>query len=90
VEAMTCDRERIGFNSFRSQQFQSNAMNLDNPIIVIVAGAIVLSIVVGGLFSYFSPESKAERRRRKSNAPIVNKSHRPTVKLSTRTKRSKD
>ena len=65
-------------------------MNLDNPIIVIVAGAIVLSIVVGGLFSYFSPESKAERRRRKSNAPIVSKSHRPTVKLSSRTKRSKD
>jgi hypothetical protein len=65
-------------------------MNLDNPILVIVAAAIVFSIAVGGLFSYFSPEAKAERRRRRSNAPIINKSHRPTVKLSARTKRSKD
>ena len=65
-------------------------MNLDNPIIVIVAGAIVFSVAVGGLFSYFSPEAIAERRRRKSNSPIVSKSHRPSVKLSARTKRSKD
>jgi hypothetical protein len=87
---MTCKCNRIRFNSSRGAPISNNAMNLDNPIIVIVAGAIVLSIVVGGLFSYFSPESKAERRRRKSNAPIVSKSHRPTVKLSSRTKRSKD
>ena len=65
-------------------------MDFENPIIVIAAGAIVLSIAIGGLFSYFSPESKAERRRRRSNAPIVSKSHRPTVKLSSRTKQSKD
>jgi hypothetical protein len=67
-----------------------DVMNFDNPIIVIVPAAIVLSIVIGGLFSYFSPESKAERRRRRSNSPVVSKSHRPTVKLSSRTKRSKD
>ncbi len=65
-------------------------MNLDHPILLIVSGAIALSILIGGLFSHFSSDAKAERRRRKSNAPIVSKSHRPTVKLSSRTKRSKD
>ena len=44
-------------------------------------------LIVGAIASYFSPEAKAGRRRRKSNAPIVNKSGRPTVKLSARAKK---
>lgn len=65
-------------------------MNFENPILLIVAAAIALSLIAGGVFSYFSPESKAGRRRRKSNAPIINKSHRPSVKLSSHTKVTKE
>jgi hypothetical protein len=62
-------------------------MNSDISILWIIAAAIVLTMVVGALTSYFSPEAKADRRRRKSNAPVVNTSRRPTVKLSARTEK---
>jgi hypothetical protein len=62
-------------------------MDLEISIVWIVVGAIVLAVVGGALASYFSPQARADRRRRKSNARIVNKSNRPTVKFSVRTKK---
>jgi hypothetical protein len=62
-------------------------MNSDMSIIWIIAAAIILTMVVGALTSYFSPEAKADRRRRKNNAPVVNTARRPAVKLSVRTEK---
>ena len=62
-------------------------MNSEISIVWVIAGAIVLATVGGVLASHFSPQAKAERRLRKSNAPIINKSNRPTVKFSVRTKK---
>jgi len=63
-------------------------MNSEISLLWVIGAAVVLTIIVGAIASYFSPEAKAGRRRRKSNAPIVNKSGRPTVKLSARTKKN--
>jgi hypothetical protein len=62
-------------------------MNSETSIIWVVVGAVVLAIAGGALASYFSPDARAERRRRKSNARLVNKANRPTVKFSVRTKK---
>lgn len=63
------------------------AMDFEFSIVWILAGAIALAIVGGALAAYFSPNARAERRRRKNNGRIVNKSNRPTVKFSVRTKK---
>jgi len=63
------------------------AMNSEISIGWFIAGAIALAVIGGGMASYFAPQARADRRRRKSNAPIVNKSNRPTVKFSVRTKK---
>ena len=62
-------------------------MDFEFSIVWILVGAIVLAVAGGALASYFSPHARAERRRRKSNSRIVNKSNRPTVKFSVRTKK---
>ena len=62
-------------------------MNSDISIIGVVVAALVLTLAVGALTSYFSPEAKAERRRRKNNGPVINTSRRPAVKLSARTEK---
>ncbi|HWN96531.1 MAG TPA: hypothetical protein VNT99_15990 [Methylomirabilota bacterium] len=64
-------------------------MDFQNPIVWNVIGLIVLGIVVAIIAPRFSAEARLERRRRKSNARIVSKSQRPTVKFSVRTKRKK-
>ena len=64
-------------------------MSLENLITLTGAGAIV---VAGGYWiakHYFSDEARWERRRRRSNAPIANKSNRPSIKLSARTKKNR-
>ena len=63
------------------------AMDVEFSIVWILVGAIALAIAGGALAAYFSPNARAERRRRKNNARIVNKSNRPTVKFSVRTKK---
>ena len=62
-------------------------MDFEFSIVWILAGAVMVAIGGGALASYFSPHARAERRRRKNNARIVNKSNRPTVKFSVRTKK---
>jgi hypothetical protein len=63
------------------------AMDFELSIVWILVGAIGLAIGGGALAAYFSPNARAERRRRKNNGRIVNKSNRPTVKFSVRTKK---
>ena len=62
-------------------------MDFELSLLWILIGAAALAIAGGALASYFSPESRAERRRRRSNARIVNKANRPTVRFSVRTKK---
>ena len=62
-------------------------MDLEISIVWILVGAIGLAIAGGALATYFSPNARAERRRRKNNGRIVSKSDRPTVKFSVRTKK---
>lgn len=65
------------------------AMDFENPIVWIVIGLIALGIIVAMVAPRFSPQARLDRRRRKSNARIVSKSDRPTVKFSVRTKGKK-
>ena len=64
-------------------------MNSDSPILWIVLGAILGAAIIVWVVRYCSPEARLERRRRKSNARIVSKGKRPTVKFSVRTPKSK-
>ena len=64
-------------------------MDFQNPIVWIVLGLVVLLGIGVFVASYFSPEARLERRRRKSNARIVSKTNRPTVKFSVRTGKPK-
>lgn len=63
-------------------------MNFENPIALIL-GAFFLCVVGLMVASNFSAEAKLERRRRKSNARIVRKSGRETVKFSVKTGKSR-
>jgi hypothetical protein len=64
-------------------------MNFESPIVWVILGGIVVAIVVGLLASHFSSEAKMERRRRKSNSPVVSKERRPMIKFSVHTKKPK-
>ena len=61
-------------------------MDFENPIVWIGGGVVALTVIVLFVAPRFSTEARLERRRRKSNARIVSKSDRPTVKFSVRTK----
>jgi predicted ABC-type sugar transport system permease subunit len=61
-------------------------MNFENPLVWIGAGLVLFVIVVVFIAPKFSNASRLERRRRKSNARIVSKTGKPTVKFSVRTK----
>jgi hypothetical protein len=65
------------------------AMDFENPAVWIVTGLLVIGIVVAIILPRFSSEARIERRRRKSNARIVSKSDRTTVKFSVHTKDKK-
>jgi hypothetical protein len=64
-------------------------MDFHNPIVWIVGGLIVAGVVIVFIAPRFSAEARLERRRRKSNARIVSKEKRPTVKFSVRTSHKK-
>jgi len=64
-------------------------MDFTNPILWLAAGLIVVAILAVFVAPRFTAKARLERRRRKSNARIVNKSDRPTVKFSVRTKEKK-
>jgi hypothetical protein len=64
-------------------------MDFENPVVWIVAGLILLGVAVTFVAPRFSAEARLERRRRKNNARVINKSGRPAVKLSVRTKKGK-
>ncbi len=61
-------------------------MNFENPLVWMGGGLILFVILVVVVGLRFSNGARLERRRRKSNARIVNKTGRPTVKFSVRTK----
>ena len=62
------------------------AMDFENPIVWIVGAVVAATLVIIFVAPRFSSEARLERRRRKSNARIVSKSDRPTVKFSVHTK----
>ena len=64
-------------------------MDFENPVVWIVAAVAAVTVIILFVAPRFSTEARLERRRRKSNARIVSKSDRPTVKFSVRTKDSK-
>ena len=61
-------------------------MNFENPLVWIGGGLILFVILVVVVAPRFSNQARLERRRRKSNARIISKTGRPTVKFSVRTK----
>lgn len=62
-------------------------MNFGGLLTLFAVGVLVF-VVLFFLPRYFSSESRAERRRRRSNRPITSKGHRhPTVKFSVKTKK---
>jgi len=65
-------------------------MDVQNPIVWIALGLLVLLGIGVFVASYLSPEARIERRRRKNNARIVSKANRPTVKFSVRTGKPKE
>lgn len=65
------------------------AMDWENPVVWLVGGLIVLALIVVFVAPRFTAEARLERRRRKSNAPIVNKTQRRTVRFNARTKNKK-
>ena len=65
---------------------QINRMSFENPLAWMIGGLLLFVILVVVLAPRFSNDARLERRRRKSNARIVNKTGKPTVKFSVRTK----
>ena len=62
-------------------------MSFDNPVLLGVLSLIVLGVITGGVTHFFSAKAKLERRRRRSNYPIVSKARRPMVRLNFRSKK---
>ena len=62
-------------------------MNFDNRIVLVVIGGVLLIFLAWSAVSYFSPEARVERRRRKNNAKVVTRAGRPMVKLSVKTEK---
>ena len=61
-------------------------MDFGNPVVWMIVGLVVTALVVVLVAPRFSSAARVERRRRKSNARIVSKSAKPTVKFSVHTK----
>ncbi len=64
-------------------------MTFGSPILIALSIAAV--ILVGGWIAkhFFSDESRWDRRRRRSNAPITSKRSGPSVRLLTNLKKRK-
>jgi len=63
-------------------------MDFKDPLLLAIIGVGVFGTGYWVLRHLFSEEARWERRRRRSNAPITNRSNRPSVKLSVRTKKN--
>lgn len=91
IEESKLFREKKSFPSLYktvgTQQIKH--MNFENPLVWIGAGLVLFVILVVFIAPKFSTASRLERRRRKSNARIVSKTGKPTVKFSVRTKDKK-
>jgi hypothetical protein len=64
-------------------------MDFKDPLLLAILGVAVLAVGYWVVTHFFSEEARWERRRRRSNTPITNKSNRPSVKLSVRTKKER-
>jgi hypothetical protein len=64
-------------------------MNFDNPMVWVIGGVAILLLLAALLKHFFSEEARIQRRKRKSNARVVSKSRRPTVKFSVNTDEKK-
>lgn len=63
-------------------------MSFGPPVVLAI---IALAAVVGYWLAthFLSGEARSERRRRRSNSPIISKRRQPSVKFSVRTGKSK-
>ena len=61
-------------------------MNFGGLLTLFVVGVLVFAALLF-LPRYFSPEARAERRRRRSNRPIASRNKQPTVKFSVHTEK---
>jgi len=64
-------------------------MSLGELVVITLGGLLLVFAGIRLARNFFSEEAKRERRRRRSNAPISTKSHRPTVKFSVKTKKDR-
>ena len=64
-------------------------MNFGNPLVLLGLGFLIAIAGYWIATHYFSEEAKAERRRRRSNAPIKSDAKRPMVKFSVKTPKKK-
>jgi hypothetical protein len=69
-----------------SEKLKNESVNFANPYVWLIVGLVVIGVIYWLASHYFSPEAKAERRRRRSNAPLRSTAKRPMVKLSVKTK----
>ena len=68
------------------EKLKNEPVNFANPFVLLVVGLAVIVAAYWLAAHYFSAEAKAERRRRRSNAPIRSTAKRPTIKFSVKTK----
>jgi hypothetical protein len=62
---------------------------LGNPFVLLTIGLVLVIAGYCVATRYFSAEAKAERRRRRNNAPIKSNARRPMVKFSVKTKKDR-
>jgi hypothetical protein len=62
-------------------------MIFGNPVVLAVAGLVVLVALIGWSAYFLSPEAKLERRRRRNNYRVVSKTRRPMVRLNVKEKK---
>jgi len=66
-----------------------HGMSLGELVVIVLGGCLLVIAGIKLTRNFFSESAKLERRRRRSNAPIVAKANRPMVKFSVRTKKSR-
>ena len=61
-------------------------MNFDGPVVYGFLGIVMAGLVAFAWHSYFSPEARERKRRRRSYGRVISRAHRPMVRLSVRTR----
>lgn len=64
-------------------------MFFENPFVLLFMGLVLVVVGCWVKTHFFSDEAKAERRRRRSNAPIRSDAKRPMVKFSVKTRKNR-